>query len=144
MSRFSEELWPIHHIEPQADSTWTPSESGLLAALYHVVEDGGIVDIIAWDLTGPGWPWWLRVGGVTHLGEPWLEKCRITGKPVRLVPSPKDWLADRGEALCILDWGMSIRHLLVGLREIVPTHPSLRMMLDNRLAEADPDRPPIA
>lgn len=138
---------PFAWIETAADGTWSPAEpeSGLFAALLPVQDAAGeVIDVVAWDLTGKGSPWWLRTGAATHLGDWWLERCIWRQKCLRLVPTPREWLADRGEAVCILDWRANIRELLAGVPEVVTTHPALRERLERALAEPQNTVPRVA
>ena len=130
--------WPIAYIEPAGDGSWQPAPpgAGLLAALLALEEPGGgeLIDICGWELGGGGSPWWLRTGAVGWLGPRWLDRCRRVDRPLRIVGTPKAWLRDRGEAVCIVDWNIDLLALLGGLR-VAPESPALERLIRRKLAE---------
>lgn len=87
---------------------------------------GNVVDGVAWAWDRPG-KWWRRTGRVDRLVDPkWL-----LGERIRLVETPAEWLADRCESACVLDWSIDLTAIFFGL-EVVPTTPRLAA----RLAES--------
>jgi hypothetical protein len=63
------------------------------------IEDVEIFDLIAVRSSDPArWLW--RNGRAWALGADLIGR----GAPLRVVPTPFDWLREGGQALCILDW----------------------------------------
>lgn len=139
------ELQPSAMIEAFADGTWQPSETGFEALLLPVSEvGGGVIDVVAWQIGEPS-IWWLRRGVASYVGEHELILARRDRRPVRLVATPKEYLALWGYAVCILDWRADVRAILaqasnavdvVGnkalcarVRRIVDQRPSDRMRI---------------
>lgn len=127
---------PFALIRPVSDALYEPTaegEDGGLSALCLPCADpwGAVVDIVAWAWDRPG-HWWRRTGLVDRLVDPqWL-----LGDRIRLVETPADWLADRCESACILDWSIDVSTIFAGL-EIVPSSPKLATRL-KAAAEAWP------
>lgn len=64
------------------------------------IDDVEIVDLIAVRSSDPArWLW--------RDGQGWALGAGLIGRgaPLRVVPTPFDWLREGGDALCILDWG---------------------------------------
>ncbi len=132
------EFEPIRLVMPQPDGSWTPADEGDPGAvLAHCLPCGdpwgGVIDIVAWAWDRPE-KWWRRTGLVDRLVDPeWL-----LGDRVRLVETPAEWLADRCEAVCILDWSIDVSSIFFGI-EIVP----VSARLADRLAGAMAAWPPF-
>ena len=75
-------------------------------------------DIVAWFPDNPA-RWLTRSGLATVLGEDAIHRAEWRGDPIRLYPTPKDWLhASHGGdncAVCVVDWDADIRFLFTGL-----------------------------
>jgi hypothetical protein len=104
-------------IEEHRDGTYTPAEEGPLHIIMPVVEPVifeafglacetiEIVDLVAFRSNSPTkWRW--RTGAGWALGADLLDH----DAPVTLVAHPLAWLAEAGEALCLLDWSMPHQH----------------------------------
>lgn len=139
---------PFAWIVPATDGTWSRAEpgEGLYAALLPVQDAAGEVgDVVAWELMGDGCQWWLSTGAATYLGDWWLDRCIRGQRPLRLVPTPREWLADRGEAVCILDWTWpGVRDVLEDVPEIVTTHPALVARLEQAFVRPQRKAPRVA
>jgi hypothetical protein len=126
---------PIRLVLPQPDGSWQPADPGDPGAvLAHCLPCGNpwgeVIDIVAWAWDRPG-RWWRRTRLVDRLVDPeWLSG----DKPVRLVGTPAEWLADRCEAACILDWSIDIAAVFFGCR-LVPTSLALSNKLLASLAK---------
>lgn len=136
-------------IEEHRDGTYTPIDQGRLAIIVPVavpvifeafglpIESIEIIDLVAFRSDAPTrWRW--RTGDAWALGSELLDQ----DAPITLVAHPLAWLAEGGEALCLLDWSMSHRHWHM-LREgppLVANDPALR----NKLNAAHRDlQPPL-
>lgn len=102
-------------IRTLADGTWRPCAEEDPEAIYAALlalSCGGeeIKDIVAWELVGPGIPWWRRVGLVSHLGFLQLEEAERHMGRVKLVATPREWMRDRA-TVCILDWRIDVGEL---------------------------------
>jgi hypothetical protein len=126
---------PFGWIAPAADGSFEFSEEGdgLLCKLLEVFtpDNPEPIDTVAWAF-GTRSPWWLRYGAVSYLGAYHLWRRREPGLPVRIVPTPADWLIDGGLALCILDWRKPVLPLLDVAGAVAPT----TIALEERLREA--------
>jgi hypothetical protein len=115
-------------IKPLPSGLFVPSEDGVgvFTKLLDVFEPDSSepVDTVAWAFGGRS-PWWLCNGTASYLGAFHLWRRDNLGRPVRLVPTPADWLADVGQALCILDWSRPVLPLLLAVGAVVPTTPAL-------------------
>ncbi len=140
------ELLPAGLVETFEDGTFqiADGEHGTHALLLQVwSSDGELEDVVAWQLEGPGHPWWRQRGNVALLGEDEIRDSGETGRPVRLVSTPRRWLELRGKvaAACILDWGEDPRALLSRAAEVVCETPALRSGLEAAIAKHS--RPPF-
>jgi hypothetical protein len=111
------EWWPIATIIPSADGTWQPTEkqpgdNGIEASLYQIEErDGSLFDTVAWEIASNGSIWWLRQGRAAFMGEEDIELANSLRKPVRLVPTPREFVKHR-LCCCILNWKADVRAIL--------------------------------
>lgn len=108
------ELRPSALIRPSSDGSWEPDETGFEALLLPVRGiDGTVIDTAAWEIGHPQ-VWWLRRNIATFVGEHELILASREKRPVRLVATPKEYLAHWGRAICILNWRSDVRSILAG------------------------------
>jgi hypothetical protein len=101
-------------IEEHRDGTFTPTDHGRLAIIVPVAvpvifeafglpcETIEIVDLVAFRSDAPTrWHW--RTGDGWALGAELLDH----DTPITLVAHPLQWLAEAGDALCLLDWNLT-------------------------------------
>lgn len=131
------ELEPFAYIAASADGTWEPAtdEDGTQACLLAVwSDDGQLIDTVAWQFGQPS-RWWLRWKNVAYIGEDYIERIITTNaKSVRFVATPRDWLHDAGEAVCVVDWSRPILPLLDQLPGVVCATPALEKRLREKIA----------
>lgn len=84
--------------EVQGDGTYQPGE-GNPHVIMPVLEDGELVDLIAWRTSTPG-DWHLRTGNGWALGAEWVA----SHEDIDVFGSPLGWMIGRGEGICPLDW----------------------------------------
>ena len=96
------------------------------------------LDIVAWQASAPG-DWWLLRQAFDILGERYLaSRCGwglAAPEPVHLVGTPERWLAERGQAVCVLNWKINPKIAFAGAAEIVCATTALRLKLVGRLAQ---------
>lgn len=118
--------------EDAGDGLYQPGE-GALHVILPVVEDGELVDLVAFRSTDSG-SWMLRTGNGWALG---LEKglsAHMWGQTVHLFSDPLDWLRGRGEGVCVLDWDAAEVHNLDVLQELVCSSPAVAALLTRALS----------
>lgn len=134
-------------IEEHRDGTYTPIDQGRFAIIVPVavpvsseafglpIELIDIIDLIAFRSDAPTrWHW--RTGDAWALGSELLDQ----DAPITLVAHPLAWLAEGGEALCLLDWSMSRRHwhMLRGGPPLMTNDPALRSRLNAAHSDMQP------
>lgn len=143
--------WPIgvDRCEPYRCGLYQPnSDNGVPCLILPVVEDGGLVDLVAFRTSDPG-TWWLRTGNALALGlekglEPhlWFQRAdpsakppkHQVGQPAHLCSHPLDWLRRAGDGLCVVDWSApDIRRLDV-LPEVICSDPQTASLLKRALS----------
>ncbi|SNT15742.1 hypothetical protein SAMN06295912_1508 [Sphingomonas laterariae] len=91
-------------IDPTGDR-WGPDEAGALHFMVGVVEDGALVDIIAFSPDAPS-RWALRTWNGTILGMDNVRRAQgaFPGEVVmlRMVGTPLEWIGDT-TAACVID-----------------------------------------
>lgn len=119
IATMGERGWPfgVTNAEPVGGGYYQPGE-GAPHIILPVVEDGVLVDLVAFRSTAPN-DWLLRVGNGSCLGleeglsrwtwyapaDPDAKPPKYqVGQPTHLFSTPLDWLAGGGEGLCVLDW----------------------------------------
>jgi hypothetical protein len=133
--------------EDAGDGLYQPSE-GALHMVLPVVDDGALVDLVAFRSNDPG-NWLLRTGHGWAMGmeqgmSRWLWSAPADpsarppryqlGQPPTLFSDPLDWLRGGGEGICVLDWGApEVRYLDV-LPELVCSTPAVRALLIQALS----------
>jgi hypothetical protein len=143
--RFSPEFAPavMARIRPSSDGSFEYAEpgDGREAAIYPVeMDDGSIIDHVAWFRDRPRKWYRERLVG-THLGDWALRRAAFLQEPVKLLPTPSEWIASREESMCVLDWNCDLRALFreVPVIQCTSKVPGMatRMVkfLDRRLAE---------
>lgn len=106
------ELRPSALIRASSDGTWEPDEAGFDALLMPVTALGGdIIDTVAWEFGRPA-VWWLRRGIATFVGEHEIFLANQRERQVKLVATPKEYLAHWGHAVCILNWTADVKAIL--------------------------------
>lgn len=76
---------------------------GQSRVIMPVMEDGEIIDLIAWQTCTPG-KWLWRKGLGNYLGGDLIARSQWTDHhALILVATPLDWLCAAGEAVCILN-----------------------------------------
>lgn len=141
---------PFGWIMPAADGTFQETEEGdgICAKMMPVWGfNGDVLDIVAWPF-GATSPWWLRHGAVSWLGlhELWRQGRVPPGedlvpfvtpsdRPLRLVPTPADWLRDGGCALCVLRWDVPILPLLEAAGGVVCSTVALEKRVKRKVQE---------
>lgn len=88
------------------DETFYPHADGLPHLILPVVENGALVDLLAFRSSDPG-RWFLRCGLGTALGlegglEPFAWLLPHEAVPVH--KTPLDWLKAGRVGLCVVDW----------------------------------------
>lgn len=91
----------VMSVEPIGSGIFQPGE-GAERVISPVIEDGGIIDLIAWH-TGNPRQWLWRVGTGWALGADELYP-RWDDTPLQLHETPLEWLKGAGHGICILDW----------------------------------------
>lgn len=92
----------IERIDTDDAGRWWPCADGKTALLIPVIERGEMIDIVAFRSSAPA-RWWWRDGCGALLGADLLNDVWPIG-PLRIVSTPLRWLAEAGNAVCILDW----------------------------------------
>ena len=105
-------------------------------SLFVRDRNGAPADLVAWQENKPG-EWWLREGDeVPILGAGQLAGAKIMPIPIPIYATPADWAKAAGDGVCILDWGINLRHLFDGV-DLDITHllPGQRKALAERLRD---------
>jgi hypothetical protein len=77
---------------------------GQSRVIIPIMEEGEIIDLIAWQTCAPG-KWLWRNGLGDYLGRDLIAKSQWASHHVlKLVATPLDWLRAGGNAVCILNW----------------------------------------
>lgn len=97
-------------IAPQRHGLYMPDPHGKKPAIAVDVVDnfGEPLDRVAWFHDRPD-RWWSRRRSAVVLGEAEVERAIFLDMPLRLFPTPHDWLFNHGPggywpACCVLDW----------------------------------------
>jgi hypothetical protein len=137
--------WEEILVLPHRDGSWSPSEGdGVRAAVVEIFDPDPpheVIDSVAWPLADPA-RWWLCRGICTHLGALDLRQCWWENRPIRLLPTPRDWVLDRGPgpSVCVLQWDADLRAIFWQVPEIRCASAPLANHLRRRLAEQVPPR----
>ena len=128
------ELEPFGWVAPDADGTWQPTvpDDGLYCCKLQVWgARSELLDVVAWEFGHPS-PWWLRWGYANFLGLAAIWRAKVPAlnqRVTRLVATPRDWLRDRGESICILNWDAPLLPLLDDLGDVICETPALEAQL---------------
>lgn len=106
-----DDFWPCRWVRASGNGSWTPCGEAPGAIWAHCLPVAGygsdaLSDVLAWPWDRPG-TWWRRTGRAGWLGDHLLDEPP-TGESVLVVETPADWLAQRQEAVCILDWSLDL------------------------------------
>lgn len=132
---------PAGAIRPLASGRYEPTtEAGEgiidLAFFVAVVSAPDILDIVAWEWDRPD-VWWLRLGEATWLGDHMFRQKRR----LLLVETPKDYVQNRGQCACVLNWGrVDLVDAFHGGPPIVFASDRLRRKFDRRWGEIVEER----
>jgi hypothetical protein len=102
----SEGTYPfgVVHCERAGGGLYQPLPgAGALHVILPVVEEGALVDLVAFRSTAPD-EWLLRTGNGTALG---LERgvgWHTWGQSAHLFGNPLDWMQGAGQGLCVVNW----------------------------------------
>lgn len=93
----------VVNLTTESTGTYQPGD-GAAHIVQPVVEDGELIDLVAWHTLRPG-RWWLRNGVGWAINPEGLgEFDRWGDGPPVLHASPLDWLRAGGTGSVILDW----------------------------------------
>jgi hypothetical protein len=93
----------VSRVREGKDGLFEPSADGDLRIIVPVLENGGVVDLIAVNPAQPGrWSW--RIGQGWALGVDELLRPRFDDGPADVLPTPIAWLRDGAKATVILDF----------------------------------------
>lgn len=115
--------------EPVDGGLFQPGE-GDLHVVLPVLEDGALVDLVAFRSTSPD-DWTLRTGNGWALGlnngvgwHTWAESVHVSATPL-------DWLRNGAAGLCVLDWRSPELPALDVLQSVtVPDHATATLLRD--------------
>ena len=126
-------------IEPRADGTFRPTESGAWAATVGINDrDERLCDFCAWFL-GDEWHWWLRRGDQCHiLGAHKLAFAADCHKTIKLVSTPEAWVRSRGDGVCLLKWDLDFAPLFEGVGRVECDSSSLERRFIKMLRRWEP------
>jgi hypothetical protein len=93
--------------EAVGDGLFQASNDGSPHLILPVLEDGELVDLIAFRAADPG-GWLLRSGEGWCLGLADGLSSLVWRDAVNLHATPLDWLRAEGDGLCILDWSAAL------------------------------------
>jgi hypothetical protein len=144
MAAAGEAHWPfgVAHAEPAGDGLFQPGV-GALHVLLPVLEDGALVDVVAFRPASPH-DWLLRTGNAFALGlqrglgwwtwhspaDPDAVPPRHqVGRPVHLYSHPLDWLRGGCDGLAILDWDSPDIIQLNVLEQVTVSEPHIARLL---------------
>ncbi len=105
----------IAPIKRAEDGLYEPG-AGDTYVMMPVVEQGFILDIVAWRSNAPR-DWALRCGAGWALGAD-LLLSHWDDTPLNVVATPLDWFKAGGAALCVLDWGATEIDRICGVAAI--------------------------
>jgi len=102
--------WPfgVANVESIGGGNYQPGE-GVPHSILPVVEDGGLVDLVAFRSGSPD-DWMLRTGNGFALGiqDGMAAYVRVEKdfweNSAHLFSNPLDWLRGGGAGICVLDW----------------------------------------
>jgi hypothetical protein len=117
------------------EETFYPDPDGVPHLILPVLEDGGLVDLLAFRSSNPA-RWLLRSGQGTALGlEHGLEQLSwlLEGEAVHLHKTPLDWLRAGRVGVCIVDWSAPDLHRLCGIPHIYCDDAALAQRLNTAL-----------
>lgn len=93
----------VARAEPIGGGLYQPSEAGLPSLVLPVLDEGELVDLVAFRATDPG-GWMQRRGVGWCLGIESGVGWHCWRDTIQLHATPLDWLRADGEGLCITDW----------------------------------------
>ena len=130
-------------IMTSSDGAYRPDPAGEWAAILAVHDRfGELIDLVSWLPETPS-RWWLRVGDETPvLGARALAFAADCGKPIRLFSTPEEWLrarGNRGDHVCVLNWGVDLCPLFNGVSQILCNTPGLERRLREKLRQWEPE-----
>lgn len=85
---------------------WAPDESGSRLLVTPLIEDGAVVDLVAFDPKQPN-AWFLRTGHGWALGADTIARASSYwpgDEPLVLHATPMEWLASGCEGACVSQW----------------------------------------
>lgn len=139
---FGESLVGAANIETGRNDFWTPTDSGPRAIIIPAMENGCIIDLIAFRPSQPD-TWYARVGNCWALGMDEIADARSAldqSHSIFLHATPLDWLRAGGRGVCVIDWTDDARLTLRDLRAIDVASPKFARAL--RLELSRPPRIP--
>lgn len=120
---------------------WQPASHGPRCAVIAAIEEGIILDLIAFDPAAPD-VWFIRTGNAWALGMDAVTEVSRSwnGGELLLHPTPLDWLKARGVGACVVNWTDDARRALRDLPAINVSSPKIAQAL--RLELSRPPRLP--
>ncbi len=149
LADLGEHYWPfgVTSAEPVGLGLYQPGE-GAIHVVLPVVEDGALIDLVAFRPTSPD-EWMLRTGygfalGLSRGWSPWLwyspadpdakpPKYQV-GQPLHLYSNPLDWLQGGCGGVCVVDWGSPDVRQLAGLDAVTVTDEATGRLLGQALS----------
>ena len=131
------EFEPVRWVRPFGNGLWRPCGEATGAIDAHCLPvapmtGNGLLDIVAWAWDRPG-TWWRRTGRAGWLGDQWLDDPP-NGRSVAVVETPREWLANRCEAVCVLDWRVDLAAILDGAPDLICSTARLAARISTAIA----------
>lgn len=121
------------HCEDMGGGLYQPNPGAApLHFVFPVIQDGDLVDLVAFRTTDPG-TWKLRTGHGWALGLARGVGHWLWSERVHLFDTPLDWLRGRGDGICVLDWNAPEVVDLDVLPEVVCSSPAVARVFERAL-----------
>lgn len=125
------------NIEADRRDFWQQCEHGPRCAIIAAIEDGAILDLIAFRLAAPNaWflrtahSWALGMDAITSASRSWDGDARVL-----LHATPLDWLRSNCVGSCIVNWTDDARRTLCALPGIDVGSPAMAKALRDQLTQ---------